>query len=107
MKQSRAASNGQQRHRTAIATADNPVVATALAIAMRGPLGDGLLPRLIDAGCRAARPEAAHACPPSDPCTGSDEGDAWEAMGSIAAAGRACRGRHHRPSEYFVFSIPV
>ena len=63
----------------------------ALAIAMRGPLGDGLLPRLIDAGGRAARPEAAHACPPSDPCAGSDAGDAWEAIGFIAAAGRACR----------------
>ena len=106
MKQSRAASNGQQRHRTAIATADNPVVATALAIAMRGPLGDGLLPRLIDAGCRAARPEAAHACPPSDPCTGSDAGDAWEAIGSIAAAGRGCCRRCQRPSEYFVCLFP-
>ena len=88
---SRAASNGQQRHRTAIATADNPVVATALIIAMRRPLGDGLLRRLIDARGRAAPPEAAHACPPSDPCAGSDAGDAWEAIGFIAAAGRACR----------------
>ena len=87
----------------AIAKADNPVVAMALAIATRGPLGDGLLRRLIDARGRAAPPEAAHACPPSDPCAGSDAGNAWEAIGSIAAAGRGCCRRRHRPSEYFVF----
>ena len=74
-----------------IATADNPVVATAFVIAMRGPLGDGLLRRLIDAHGRAAPSEAAHACPPSDPCAGSDAGGAWEVIGFIAAAGRACR----------------
>ena len=91
------------RHCTAIATADNPVVATALIIAIRGPLDDGLLRRLIDARDRAAPPEAAHACPPSDPCAGSDAGHAWEAIGSIAAAGRGCRRHRHRPSEYFVF----
>ena len=85
----------------AIATADNPVVAMALAIAMRGPLGDGLLRRLIDARGRAAPPEAAHACPPSDPCTGSDAGHAWGAIGTIAAVGWACHCRHHRPLEFF------
>ena len=82
----------------AIATADNPVVATALIIAMGGPLGDGLLRRLIDARGHAAQPEAAHACPPSDPCAGSDAGDAWEAIGFIAAAGRACRRHRHHSS---------
>ena len=101
------ASNGQQRHRTDIATANSPVVATALIIAMRGPLGDELLLRLIDARGRAASPEAVHACPPSDPCAGSDAGDAWEAIGSIAAAGRATPLSSSRPSEYFVFSIPA
>ena len=83
--------------------ADNPTIVMALIIAMRGPLGDGLLRRLIDARGRATPPEAAQACPPSDPCAGSDARDAWEAIGSIAAAGRACRRRHHRRSEYFVF----
>ena len=81
----------EQRHLTAIATADNPVVAAALIIAMRYPLGDGLLQRLIDACGHAASPEAAHACPPSDPCAGSDAGHAWEVIGFIAAASRACR----------------
>ena len=85
------ASDSQQRHRTDIATADSPVVATALIIAMRGPLGDGLLWRLIDARGRAAPPEAVQVCPPSDPCVGSDAGGAWEAIGFIAAAGRAYR----------------
>ena len=85
----------------AIATADNLVVAIALAIASRGPLGNGGLRRLINARGRAAPPEAAHACPPSDPCAGSDAGGAWEAIGFITAAGRACRGRHRRRSEYF------
>ena len=80
------ASNGQQRHRTAIATADNPVVATALIIAIRGPLDDGLLRRLIDARDRAAPPEAAHACPPSDPCAGSGGGHTWADIGFISAA---------------------
>ena len=70
----------------AIATADNPVVAMALAIAMRSPLGDGLLPRLIDARGRAAPPEAAHACPPSDPCAGSDAAHAWADIRFISAA---------------------
>ena len=56
IKETHAASNGQQRHRTAIATADNPVVATALIIAMRRPLVDGLLRRLIDARGGAAPP---------------------------------------------------
>ena len=73
------------------ATANNPVVTTALTIAMRRPLGDGLLRRLIDARGRAAPPEAAHACPLSDPCAESDAGHAWEAIGFITAAGRACR----------------
>ena len=86
-----AAANGKQRHRTTIAMADNPVVATAFVIAMRGPPGDGLLRRLIDAHGRAAPPEAVHVCPPSDPCAGSDAGGAWEVSGFIAAAGRACR----------------
>ena len=69
---------------------DNPVVATALVIAMRRPLKDGLLRRLINARGRDAPPEAAHACPSSDPCAGSDAGHAWETIGFIAAAGRAC-----------------
>ena len=79
-------------------TAGNLVVATALIIAMRGPLGDGLLRRLINARSRAAPPEAAHAYPPSDPCAGSDAGDVWEAIGFIAAAGRACRRHRHHSS---------
>ena len=54
MYQTRAASDGQKWHRTAIATADNSVVATALVIAMRCPFGDGLLQRLINARGRAA-----------------------------------------------------
>ena len=82
---------------------DNPVVATAFVVAMRGPLGDGLLQRLIDACGRAAPPGAAHARPPSDPCAGSDGGDAWEAIGFIAAAGRACRGHRRHLSSYFGF----
>ena len=68
----------------------------ALIIAMRRRLGDGLLRDLIDARGRAVPPEAAQACPPSDPCAGSDTGDTWEAIGLIAAAGRACRRHHHR-----------
>ena len=70
----------------------------ALIIAMSGPLADGLLPRLIDPFGRAALPGVAHACPPSDPCAGSDAGDAWEAIGFIAAAGRACRRHRHHSS---------
>ena len=70
---------------------------------MHGPLGDGLLRRLIDAHGRAALPEAAHACPLLDPNAGSDGGDAWEAIGFIAAAGRACRGHRRRASSYFGF----
>ena len=70
----------------AIATADNPVVATALIIAIRGPLDDGLLRRLIDARDRAAPPEAAHACLPSDPCAGSGGGHIWADIGFISAA---------------------
>ena len=42
------ASNGQQRHRTAIATAVNPALAMALIIAVSRPLADGLLLRLIN-----------------------------------------------------------
>ena len=63
----------------------------ALIIAVSRPLADGLLLRLINPRGRAAPPGVAHACPPSDPCAGSDAGDAWEAIGFIAAAGRACR----------------
>ena len=69
----------------AIATADNPVVATVFVIVMHRPLGNRLLRRLIDAHGHAVPPEVTHACPPSDPCAGSDAGDAWEAIGSIAA----------------------
>ena len=70
----------------------NPALAMALIIAMTGYLADGLLRRLIDPFGRAAPPGVAHACPPSDPCTGSDAGDAWEAIGFIAATGQAfCR----------------
>ena len=75
--------------------------------AMIGALADGLLRRLNDPRGRAAPLEVAHACPPLDPCAGSNARDAWEAIGSIAAAGRGCRGCHHRLSEYFVFSIPA
>ena len=74
--------------------------------AMIGALDDGLLRRLIEPRDRTAPPEGAHACPPSDPCAGSDVGHAWEAIGSIAAAGRACHRRYHRPSEHFVFQFP-
>ena len=87
----------------AIETTDNLVVATALVIAMCRRLGDGLLQRLVDALGRAARPEAAHASPPSDPCAGSDADDAWEAIGFIAAAGRA---RHRRIIVVFRFHSP-
>ena len=85
----------------AIAKAEKPAVATALVIAMRRCLGDGLLRRLVDALGRAAPPEAVHACPPSDPCAGSDADDAWEAVGLIAAAARACHRDHRRISVSF------
>ena len=71
--------------------------------AMIGALADGLLRRLNDPRGRAMPLEVAHACPPLDPCAGSDAGHVWEAIGSIAATGPACRRRPHRPSEYFVF----
>ena len=71
--------------------------------AMIGALADGLLWRLNDPRGRAAPLEVAHACPPSDPCAGFDARDVWEAIDSIAAAGRACRHRHHRSSAHFVF----
>ena len=58
---------------------------------MRRPLGNGLLRRLIGARGGAAPLEAAHACPPSNPCAGSGAGHAWEAIGFIAAAGQAYR----------------
>ena len=54
--------------------------------AMIGALDDGLLRRLIEPRDRAAPPEGAHACPPSDPCAGSDAAHAWADIGFIAAA---------------------
>ena len=88
-------------------TAVNPALAMALIIAMSGPLADGLLWRLIDPFSLVAPPGVAHACPPSDPCAGSDGGGAWEAIGFIAAAGRACRGHRRRSSSYFGFIFLV
>ena len=70
-------------------------------IAMRGPLGDGLLRRLVDAHVRVAPTEAAHTCSLSDPYAGYDAADAWEAIGFIAAAGRACFPHHHCSSSSF------
>jgi len=54
-------------------------------------LAEEICDQLIDACGSAAPPEAAHACPPLDMCVGSNAKDAWEAIGFIAAAGRACR----------------
>ena len=54
--------------------------------AMIGALDNGILRRLIDLRGRATPPEVAHACPPSDPCAGSDAAHAWADIGFIAAA---------------------
>ena len=70
----------------AVVTTGMSVVATALIIAIRGPLDDGVLRPLIDARDRATLPEAVHACPPSDPCTGSGGGYTWADIGFISAA---------------------
>ena len=64
-------------------------------------LANGLLWRLNDPRDRAAPSEVTHACPPLDPCAGSDAGDAMKAIGPITAAGRAYRRRHRRPSSNF------
>ena len=54
--------------------------------AMIGALADGLLRRLNDPRGRAAPLEVAHACPPSDPCAGSDAAHAWADIRFISAA---------------------
>ena len=54
--------------------------------AMIGALADGLLRRLNDPRDRAAPPEVTHACPPSDPCAGSDAAHAWADIRFIPAA---------------------
>ena len=64
----------------------NQALAMALIIAMSGPLAGGLLWRLIDPFGRAASPEVAHACLPSDPYAGSSGGHTWADIGFISAA---------------------
>ena len=55
------------------------------------PLADGLLRRLDHPIGRAAPSKGAHACPPSDPCAGSDAGHAWADGGYVSAAGKIAR----------------
>ena len=59
----------------------------AVVPAMATLVDDGLVRHLADPSGRRAPPTVAHACPPSDPCAGSDASHAWATIGSIAAAG--------------------
>ena len=62
-------------------------VAMAVMPAMATLVDDGLVRRVVDLSGRRAPPEVTHACPPLDPCTGSDAAHAWWTIGFIAAAG--------------------
>ena len=57
----------------------------AVVPAMATLLDDGLVRRPVDPSGRRAPPEVAHACPPSDPCAGSDVAHAWATIGFVAA----------------------
>ena len=66
----------------------NLALATALIIATRGPLADGLLRRLNHPVGRAAPSKGAHACPLSETFAGSDAAHAWADVDYISAAGK-------------------
>ena len=71
---------------TAVAKAARGSVSMADMPAMIGALADGLLRRLNDLCGHAVPLEVAHACPPSDPCAGSDAAHAWADIGFVSVA---------------------
>ena len=91
----------------AIAMAVSAALATALIIAVRGPLADGLLRRLNHPVGRAAPSKGAHACPPSDPCAGSDAGHAWADVDYISASGKIATAAIVDEKVRKVRSLPV